>query len=240
VTPTLLYAVGCVGMLVGAGIGARLVSLRRDRRWAWAVAAIPAIAASMYAAMALGIGTVSVDGTAVPAPRYVDWLLTTPILVGFVAVVAGADRRGIAAVVGTDAAMIGIGWVAVVTSGVVEAVAFGLSSLCYVGLLWALYRWLPGVVDAADYRRRRLFGLLQNHVGLLWVAYPIVWIAGPLGVGLVSSLAVALAITYMDVAAKVPYVYFVLAHREAAFGADDAGDAGAETMGESVDVTVGD
>ncbi|WP_136602669.1 bacteriorhodopsin [Salinigranum halophilum] len=221
------YMVGALGMLVGVGIGVRLLSVTDVDSRAGAfryLLVIPGAAAVMYGLMAVGVGTITVHGATVPAPRYVDWLLTTPVLVGYVAYTAGAPKRATASIVSADAAMIGIGWVAVVTSGPIRFAAFTVSSACYVGLLWALYSYLPTFVNRQNTGRQHLFELLRNHVGLLWLAYPIIWLAGPLGVGLVSMLSVSLVITYIDVVAKVPYVYFVYQHRHA-FADDRFADA---------------
>jgi sensory rhodopsin len=228
---TLTLAVGAVGMLLGVGIWYALWTSGADRErgaFAWLLV-VPGAAAVAYALMALDVGTITVSGVAVPVPRYVDWLVTTPVLVGYAAYVAGASRRAITATVAVDAAMILIGWAGVVTQGSLRLAAFLLSSLCYVGLLYALYGVFPSAAAEQSGDRRRLFEVLQNHVGLLWVAYPVVWAAGPLGFGYVTTLGVTLLVTFMDVMAKTPYVYFVYAHRSA-FGdaptrTADAGDA---------------
>ena len=216
---TLTLSTGAVGMLLGLVIWYRLWAdsdaTRRDRgAFAW-LAVIPAAAAVAYALMALDVGTISVGGVAVPVPRYVDWLVTTPVLIGYAAYAAGASRRTIGWIVAVDAAMIVIGWAGVVTAGTTRVAAFAVSSLCYVGLLYALYAVLPAVAADQGGTRRRLFEVLQNHVGLLWVAYPVVWAAGPLGFGYVETLGVTVLVTFMDVMAKTPYVYFVSVHRSA-------------------------
>ncbi|MEZ3117622.1 bacteriorhodopsin [Halobaculum sp. MBLA0147] len=215
---TVALAVGAVGMLVGVGIWWRLWTAddtdREAGQFAWLLV-IPGAAAVAYALMAAGVGTITVSGVAVPVPRYVDWLVTTPVLIGYVAYVAGASRRAIAATVAVDAAMIVIGFAGVLTTGTLRVVAFALSSLCYVGLLYALYGVFPASARAQSGERERLFEVLQNHVGLLWVAYPVVWAAGPLGFGYVETLGVTLLVTFMDVMAKTPYVYFAAVHRRA-------------------------
>lgn len=230
---TLTLAVGTVGMLLGVGIWYALWTsgaARERGAFAWLLV-VPGAAAVAYALMALDVGTITVSGVAVPVPRYVDWLVTTPVLVGYAAYVAGASRRAITATVAVDAAMILVGWAGVVTQGSLRVAAFLLSSLCYVGLLYALYGVFPAAATEQSGDRRRLFEVLQNHVGLLWVAYPVVWAAGPLGFGYVTTLGVTLLVTFMDVMAKTPYVYFVYVHRSA-FGeaptrTADAGDAAA-------------
>ena len=218
-TPTTVaYAIGTVGMLVGVGIVLRLLSITdaTSGRGAFSyLLIIPGAAAVMYALMAADVATIVVDGVRVPILRYVDWLLTTPVLVGYVAYTAGASRQTTLAVVAIDALMIVFGVAAVLTGGLVRIGAFVVSSICYLGLLWILYGRLPTVAATVSPERRRLYELLRNHVGLLWLVYPVMWAAGPLGAGLVSMLSLSLMITYVDVVAKVPYVYFVYQHRDA-------------------------
>ena len=241
---TLSLWLGAAGMFVGLVLVGVLLSAEdadsARGKFAW-LAIIPGVATVAYASMALGVGDIVVGGVSVPVPRYVDWLLTTPVLVGYAAYVAGASKRAIAATVAADVAMIVIGWGGVVTTGTARAAAFGFSSLCYVGLLVALYAVFPKTAREQSENRRRLFAVLQNHVGLLWIAYPVMWAAGPLGFGFVTAGAVTLLVTFADVAAKTPYVFFVYAHRRAfpVEGSDRA--AGTASVAESTEsVTPGD
>ncbi len=213
---TVALWLGAVGLLFGLVIVGRLLTLdeQGDGKFGYLLI-IPAFAALSYAVMALGIGDVTVDGAAIPAPRYVDWLVTTPVLIGYAAYVAGASRQTIAGLVTVDALMIIIGWGGVITNGNVRIAAFVFSSLCYVGLLVALYTVLQSSAREQPGERRQLYAVLQNHVGLLWLAYPVLWAAGPLGVGYVTAVELTLLITFADVAAKTPYVYFVYVHRTA-------------------------
>lgn len=207
---------GAVGLVAGVLIVARLLTLDDQGAGKFGyLLIVPGFAAISYVAMALGVGDVPVDSTAIPAPRYVDWLVTTPVLIGYAAYVAGASRQTIAGVAVIDALMIVIGWGGVVTDGPARIAAFVFSSLCYVGLLVALYTTLKSSAREQSNERRRLYAVLQNHVGLLWIAYPVMWAAGPLGLGYVTAAELTLLITFSDVAAKTPYVYFVYVHRRA-------------------------
>jgi len=205
---TVAYALGTVGMLVGAVFA---VQLARSQGWtgpSTALLVIPGVASVSYLLMAAGVGRVAVGSESILVPRYVDWLLTTPVLVGYVAYLAGAPGRVIAGVAGADAVMILTGAAATVLAGPAKWALFGVSGLMHLSLLAGLYLVLPRYVDpGAD--QWRLFRLLQNHVGLLWLVYPVVWVASPSGIGVVSTVAVGLMITYLDVIAKTPYVYFV-------------------------------
>lgn len=210
-------------MLLGLPIALRLLADNRENGHFGHLILIPGFAALMYAAMALDIGTVSAQGYAVPIPRYIDWLLTTPVLVGYTAHAAGMGRRWITGLVIADVLMIMFGGVAVATAGSIQWAAFGLSALCHMILLGILYKVLPSYAEKQLPERRRLAHVLQNHVGLLWLAYPLVWVFGP-GLQMVSPAGLAIIITFMDVVAKVPFVYFVYQARHA-FASEDTGAA---------------
>lgn len=231
VSQATVYGAGAVGLAAGILIWIQLLRSRGEGtagRYGY-VGVIPIVATIAYAVMAFEVTTITVDGVGIPAVRYLDWLVTTMVLIGYVGYVAGAPRRVIGGLVAVDALMIVVGFVGVVTPGTGRPVAFAVSSLCYLGLLGLLYGVLPGYAREQSPERHRLFTTLQNHVGLLWLGYPVVWAAGPLGLEAVSTLAVAVIITFMDVMAKTPYVYFVYSHRDAfGHGANTETDAPAQ------------
>ena len=230
---TLSYAITFVGLLAGVWIAIALLNSEADSKEGgfWWLLAIPAIAAVSYLFMALDIGVVTVGDNEVYLFRYIDWLLTTPILVGYVAYVAGAPRRWIFGVAAADAGMILVGMGATLLTGIATWIGFGVSALFHLVLLGVLYLVLPQYTEAHP-RRRRLFKVLQNHVGLLWIAYPFVWLLSPAGIGTVSVLGTAMVITYLDVVAKTPYVYFVWRDRMA-FAEDEGSLGSVESVSET-------
>ncbi|TKX82488.1 rhodopsin, partial [Halorubrum sp. SS5] len=70
-----------------------------------------------------------VNGAELVGLRYVDWVVTTPLLVGFIGYTAGASRRAIAGVMIADALMIVFGAAAVVSGGTLKWALFGVSAL---------------------------------------------------------------------------------------------------------------
>lgn len=210
-----VYGVTAAGFLVGVGIVALLYSEldpSPDRRWLAYLAVVPGFAGLMYVLMALGIGNVDFPGGTLVVPRYVDWIVTTPLLVGFVGYVAGASRRSIAGVMVADALMIIIGMGAVASSGSLKWVLFGVASLFHVSLFGYLYVVFPKTVSDEP-MRFGLFTLLKHHIGLLWIAYPFVWLVSPTGLGYTTAAATSLTFAFLDLLAKVPYVYFFYARR---------------------------
>lgn len=210
------YALSTGGLIVGVGIVALLLSddtVQGHETAFRALMIIPGFAALSYVFMTLDIGTITVNGTPITVPRYIDWVVTTPVLVGFVGYVAGVPRRWIVGVMIADVLMIVVGALATVTVAPLKWVLYGVSSLFHLSLLVAIYRVFPSF--AAEHPRRLgLFKLLQNHIGLLWIAYPVLWLASPGGFELISPVGFGLMIAYLDVIAKTPYVYFVWQRRD--------------------------
>lgn len=212
---TVAFTFGAVSLFLGAVIAARLALTGHDATTEGQfryLLIVPGVATLAYVTMALNIGTISIGSEVIILPRYVDWLLTTPVMIGYVGYVAGAPRRWIGAAGVGIAVVIALGAAATVTTGTVKWGLFGLSSLVQLGVFGVLYRVYPQyAADNPD--RLELFWLLQNHVGVLWLAYPVIWLVGPAGLGVISQTASSMTIVYMDAVAKTPYVHFVWAHR---------------------------
>jgi sensory rhodopsin len=208
---TATYALAVLAFVGGVGLAARLATASdadTERGKFATLLVIPGFAGLMYVLMALGVGTVTVGENTLVVPRYVDWLVTTPVLVGYVGYVAGAPRRWIAGVMAADAAMIVTGAAATLMSPPGNWLLFAVSGAFHLSLFAVLYRVFPQYAKKHS-KRRGLFKLLQNHVGLLWLAYPLVWLVGAPGLGYTSAAGVSLVIVYLDVVAKVPYIYFI-------------------------------
>lgn len=222
------YWLAAAAFLVGTGLAAALyLSLDGSEHQTKlaALAIIPGFAGVSYAMMALGIGTVTVSGTELVGFRYLDWVITTPLLIGFVGYVAGASRRAIAGVMIADALMIVFGVAAVASTGTLKWALFGVSSLFHISLFGYLYGVFPQTVPNKP-KQRGLFSLLKNHIGLLWLAYPFVWLMGPEGIGFAGAIGISFTYAFLDVLAKLPYVYFFYARRELFTGATESDMAG--------------
>lgn len=210
------YWIGAASFIVGLVIVAGLyqsLGEDADRRWVAALAIIPGFAGIAYVFMALGIGTATINGTELVGFRYIDWVVTTPLLVGFVGYVAGASRAAIAGVMIADALMIIFGGAAVASTGTIKWVLFGVSILFHVSLFGYLYFVFPRSLPN-DPMQRGLFNLLKNHIGMLWLAYPFVWLMGPEGLAFAGAVGISMTYVFLDALAKVPYVYFFYSRRQ--------------------------
>lgn len=236
---TLSYGVSLGLLLIGLVIGLFLLAddtADNERGGFVWLLIIPGFAAVSYAIMLFDLGTITVGDNTVYLFRYIDWVVTTPVLVGYVGFVAGAPRKWIVGVGLADAAMILVGLGATVTTGLLSWIGFAVSGGFHLVLLGILYLVFPRYADQRP-QRRRLFKILQNHVGLLWIAYPVIWLMSPAGLGTVSVLGTGMIIAYLDAVAKSPYLYFVW--RERAAFARQTTTADEPATGDGIDAPAG-
>jgi len=116
-TITTWFTLGLLGELLGTAVlayGYTLVPEETRKRYLLLIA-IPGIAIVAYALMALGFGSIQSEGHAVYVVRYVDWLLTTPLNVWFLALLAGASREDTVKLVVLQALTIVFGFAGAVT-----------------------------------------------------------------------------------------------------------------------------
>ncbi len=180
---------------------------------------IPAIAAVSYFSMAMGYGltevTVAGEVLDIYWARYADWLFTTPLLLIDLALLAGADRNTIATLVGLDVGMIITGLVAALTtaSEAMRIAWWGISDGFFLALLFILVSRLTAQASSQPGDVGNLFARLRNVVILLWLAYPVVWVVGTEGLGLVPLYWETAAFMVLDVLAKVGFGFLLLRSR---------------------------
>lgn len=136
-----------------------------------------------YLSMATGFGLteVTVGGRTLDIywARYADWLITTPLLLLDLALLARADRNTIGTLIGLDVFMIATGLIAALTTvASFRLVWWGVSSGALLVLLYFLVGTLTTQAEKQDESVSSLFWTLRNLTIGLWVLYPIVWILG--------------------------------------------------------------
>jgi bacteriorhodopsin len=178
---------------------------------------ICAIAFSNYLAMALGYGLteVTVAGETLPIywARYTDWLFTTPLLLYDLGLLAGADRNTIATLVGLDVLMIGTGAVATLTGSGTDVVGaeaariiwWAVSTAFLLVLLYVLFGRLTGRARDLSGDARNTFSTLRNMILVLWLVYPVWWLVGTEGVGVIGLGIETAGFMVLDLTAKVGF-----------------------------------
>lgn len=188
---------------------------------------VPVIAATSYFAMACGAGALEISFAEDPSivrdfyfARYIDWALTTPILLWALSTTAmhsGHRRKG--AVFGLVAADVLM---------VVTAFFFGFATTPWIKWTWyaiscgafvAVYYviWVP---LRQENRRERedvqaAFTRKASILSVVWFLYPLVLAAGTDGLQLLSATLTTLLIAVLDVTAKVIYGWMAVKMRAA-------------------------
>lgn len=150
---------------------------------------IPIWSGLAYMAMALGQGTIETVGGTVYYARYIDWLVTTPLLLWALASTAmfyrPLDPALIAGLMFIDVVMILSGLIADLTPEP------GIKWLWYINgcVCLALIVWIVwGPLRRIAFDQKRELGTAYVKVAamltVLWIGYPTIWALGPSGIGL--------------------------------------------------------
>ena len=169
------------------------------------------------------------------AYRYVDWLLTVPLLVAeLVAVLAlpSGKRGGLTArLVVASILMIALGYPGEITNDVTPRVVWGLlSTIPFVYILYVLW----GELGEAVQRQPPKVQVLVRNIRLLllatWGFYPIAYLMPLIGLsGATGEVALQVGYSLADVAAKCGYgvMIFAIARAKTVADQEAAGTASA-------------
>ncbi|MDZ7687872.1 MAG: bacteriorhodopsin [Halobacteriales archaeon] len=188
---TAVLWLGALAMFVGTFVYlwlGRNVAVYEQEFFVMAIS-ITMIAATAYLAMAMGMGRIAVNGEEVVVARYIDWLLTTPIILVLLGVLANADRSLIATLIGVDVYMISVGLLgAVANSLFVSLVWWSLGVVAFLVLLYLLLGVLSDAAEEMPDDVSGMFVTLRNLTVVIWSFYPVVWILGGHGFGVLPVL----------------------------------------------------
>lgn len=209
-TTRLWLWIAFAGMVIGSLIfGSKAFAMRRKEGMEFPLESffITLWAATMYLTMALG-------ETVFPAPgqqqeifwgRYVDWAVTTPLLLLELGVIAGLRPKLIAGVMGADLFMILTGLVATWEAGPVKYLWWLISTGSFLAILWSLLTEYSASARRRNGKVNSLFQTLRNVLIVLWLFYPIVWIFGSEGFRVIPTGIETAIYAILDISAKVGF-----------------------------------
>jgi bacteriorhodopsin len=205
--------VACIGLTIGAiYFAGKAFSARRKEGMEFALSHffIALWAAINYYAMITGLTVTEVFGQEVYWGRYVDWAVTTPLLLISLGVIAGARPKLIAGVVGADLVMIITGLAATLAPPPTNYVWYLISSGAFLALLWALFSEYANTGNRRADSVTKLFHQQRNFLSIVWFGYPIIWILGAQGIDIIGTGIEALLYCIFDITAKVIYGFTVV------------------------------
>lgn len=188
----------------------------------------------------------TVSGQPVAMSRYVDYIITTPIMVTIAGLVAGATRRQLAAM-----SVLSLGWVGATAAGYfLEPPLDSASSLVTIACLIALVAMMawPVTKRSGEQSGERvlLYGKLRNLLILLWVLYLVFGFASRQNLGLLDAFTGIFFGSYMDILTRIGFGMLVLRATDATdqvierFESDgsDGGGSGGVTLEKSDDAAI--
>jgi sensory rhodopsin len=205
---TTWFQLGTVGMVLGtlAMLWAMRRVPREKYRESMLLIAVGGIAAVAYAILSLGIGTISAaDGHTVYLARYIDWLLTTPLNVAYLVVIAGASKRLLAEVGIVQALTIVFGMAGAIVAPPFKWILFAIGAILFGRVLQLLYGPVAAEIQGESDSLVGLYRKLLNFIAVLWMVYPVTWILAPAGLGVMDLETQSLVISYIDVVAKIGF-----------------------------------
>ncbi|MFC7134951.1 MULTISPECIES: bacteriorhodopsin [Salinibaculum] len=202
----LWFTLGTAGMALGTLVlayGLRLLPRSQWRRYSILIA-VPGIAVVAYALMALDVGAVetAVGGTAF-IPRYVDWLLTTPLHILYLGLFAGAARGVIGRAVGLQTATIVLGLAGALVAAPLKWVLYAGGLVTFAGVVYYAYGDFGEAAERQGGATAALYRKLRAFLVVLWLVYPLIWLVGPNSLVLMDVETTALVVTYIDIVSKV-------------------------------------
>ncbi len=214
---TILYTIYVASMAAGALL---FLSWMRDPKgvpvWEYIVAAIiPIWSGLAYLAMGLGLGTAEIAGQTTYWARYADWVVTTPLLL--VALWLTATTRGdkskhvplLLGLVAADIIMILSGLVGDLSTGTARFVYFGIGVAALVVLFALVWGPLKRVAEQ-DPEIGSIYRKVAAYLGLFWIGYPLTWILGPSGLGIVGQDVDTALFILLPIFSKVGFSIFDL------------------------------
>ncbi len=180
-------------------------------------ASIPIWSGTAYAAIAFELGSITVSGQTVYLARYLDWVVTTPLLLITLALTSMyyLERKRISIIVAlvfADVLMILSGLLAdVAGSPAAQWSFYGLGVVALGGILYGIWGPLRALAASQPHGLGKRYNALAAYHSILWVGYPLVWLAGPSGLGMTAEVTDVALFVALPILSKVGFSIFDLA-----------------------------
>jgi bacteriorhodopsin len=218
-TTTIVLWIGTAAMTLGLLVFLYLSTraTEANRSFFTITSLVALIAATSYFAMASGHGSIVIGGRTFFFARYADWVFTTPLLLLDLSLLALPSIREntelVATMIAADVYMIITGLVGGLINDATKYVWFATSTIAFIVVLYTLVGRLLAQARAQGGEVGRLFSTLSTLTLVLWICYPIVWLLGTEGFGLVPLLVEVIIYAILDISAKIGFGFLLLTSR---------------------------
>ena len=178
---------------------------------------VPFIAASAYLAMTLGTGNITgPGGDTVYLARYVDWSITTPILLAGLLLTGLHEHPRhstyILPAIVLDVIMIVTGILSATASNeAARWIWFAWSCAAFIGVLYILWGPVRSIGESLGGKIEEVYRGNLVFLTVVWLAYPVVAALGPEGLGILALPVENWVFLVLDITAKVIYGFVATA-----------------------------
>ena len=176
---------------------------------------IPVWSGLAYTAMAFDQGIIEVAGREVYLARYLDWGVTTPLLLFLLASTGmffrPLDKTTIAALVGLDVIMILSGLFADLTvREPIQWFWYVVGCVCLLLILSIIWGRVRREAYAHDVEIGKAYTRVAAYFTALWFGYPLIWALGPSGLGLLERGTEVALFVILPIFSKVGFSIYDL------------------------------
>ncbi|RSK26128.1 hypothetical protein EJF36_04125 [Bacillus sp. HMF5848] len=145
---------------------------------------LPVWSGAAYLSIALGQGFVNYNEKIVYFARYLDWVVTTPLLLLALALTAmfyrkEKDKAIIATLIGADVFMILTGLIADFSPAPQKYIWYVLGVIALVIILYTIWYPLRKIAAMSGPKLSRHYKRTALYLTAFWILYPMVWLLGP-------------------------------------------------------------
>ncbi|WP_435790752.1 bacteriorhodopsin [Clostridium sp.] len=170
---------------------------------------IPVWSGIAYTSMALGQGMIEIDHQITYYARYLDWVITTPLILLSLCLTGmyyvPKNKVIIVGIMTADVVMILSGLIGDLSTGMNRYIWFFIGMTAFLIILWLI--WGPIRIIASKQRRDlyQLYLFLATYLSILWIGYPTVWIIGPSGLEIVTQRVDSYLFVILPIFSKVGF-----------------------------------
>jgi bacteriorhodopsin len=207
-----------VAIMVGSGISFYVMSKkpRKIPYYKYTIHIFIVIWSALgYSALALNQGTIVVFDQVVHYARYLDWIVTTPLLLLSLCLTAKLTTRNeewlIGTLLGTQVIMIVTGLVAELSANpTYQYFWYIIGCIALVVILYIMWNPLLRISKTQGKGIEKVYVASAVYLSVQWVLYPIVWLIGQPGIQAIDSFTTTLLFLILPVVSKAGFGFFNL------------------------------
>ena len=177
-------------------------------------AIIPLWSGLAYLSVLLGQGVIEFSGRSVYLGRYIDWIVTTPLLLLSLCFTAMYSKKKnvplIIGIITIDIIMIVCGAVADLSVGTTKLIWFGIGVVAFIIVFYVVWFPLRSIAKSHSDGLYKLYIGLSIYITVLWIGYPTSWILGPSGYDILNPTLELYAFIILPIFSKVGFSLFDL------------------------------